>query len=777
MEIIRKKKKAAVALTALAVFASALAFVCAGGSRKAEAASGKNSIVDYAIRYEEGLAYGLVVETDADYLGEPGTGLDNDDKASAYLNFKEYLWVNGRSVVPAGAGGFYVSAQREFNSTFRKGEGDTRTAHTVNGDGEHFTLNFWWLQSAAGDLVKYDGTDVFVLKAGMPVNTYEKYEEITDVLDRDYYFRLVWGESADRRYFTELSPEEAKEFVRPAKIVGAGLRDADNGTHYGLTFETDAAKFQTPSTGLDNPDSDLYYDFRRYVFINGVRQSALPPTVTFISAGSVYNCVYGKGGTDGTRAEVAIDYVGHSSFNVNWPTGNLSAAGFRLDGTDLVTIKKELPSGSFDGKGGPYVFRTLDRDYYFRLNWDEKDSSKRFFYEVSPEEIVEKGYDKAVLSIDRTTLPPTGAANRKVIGLGQEHGLPSCFYGFTFAGGQVEIPVSYDKTAVRTTEGNDEVTGTLDFSGLNVPGTEARTFTVYYSVADYPVSLDLGPIGVEAEKEVALGSAHTLPSFVTATLYTGRTEDFPVRWNWTRATRNGKVPVVGTVDFGGRPTAEGLSDRIEIILSVTGEPIVEKLGKLPGTEQVALFGREISLPDEINAMLITGERITVEASYEWRVANETGRKENVMTLRSEYAFAEGLATEYVLVFDVRDYIVSIGEIADPGDLLLGERHNLPTSVSAVLASGKTVSLDVSWKWTTATQIGLVPVTGTIFADGYEIGEGVSLKTVKKVNVSAPSREEETKSGCKSRAETPLVFCIAAFAAFAAVNGKKRRKKG
>ena len=148
-----------------------------------------------------------------------------------------------------------------------------------------------------------------------------------------------------------------------------------------------------------------------------------------------------------------------------------------------------------------------------------------------------------------------------------------------------------------------------------------------------------------------------------------------------------------------------------------------------------------------------------------------------MTLRSKYAFAEGLATEYVLVFDVRDYIVSVGEIADPGDLLLGERHNLPTSVSAVLASGKTVSLDVSWKWTTATQIGLVPVTGTIFADGYEIGEGVSLKTVKKVNVSAPSREEETKRGCKSRAETPLVFCIAAFAAFAAVNGKKRRKKG
>ena len=150
----------------------------------------------------------------------------------------------------------------------------------------------------------------------------------------------------------------------------------------------------------------------------------MPPTVTFISAGSVYTDVYTKSANGDGREKIDIDYGNMASININWPVGNLGAAGLKLDGTDIVTVKKEMLTGTFDGKSGPYTARTLDRDYYFGLSWDKTDKNKRYFYEISPEEISGLGYDKQILSVDKSSLPATSEYSRKLIGIGQKHNLP-----------------------------------------------------------------------------------------------------------------------------------------------------------------------------------------------------------------------------------------------------------------------------------------------------------------------------------------------------------------
>lgn len=139
-----------------------------------------------------------------------------------------------------------------------------------------------------------------------------------------------------------------------------------------------------------------------------------------------------------------------------------------------------------------------------------------------------------------------------------------------------------------------------------------------------------------------------------------------------------------------------------------------------------------------------------------------------MTLTSVYAFAEGIPTEYTIEFDVKDYIVSIDEITDSKDIKLGEQHTLPDKVSATLASGGKIELEIAWKWKTATQVGNVSVTGTIYAGEYEVDEGISLKTTKKVNVAASGdKSSGSEKGCKSSAEgasalfaLPILFTAA-----------------
>ena len=731
-------------------------------------ASETNSVIDYAVRYEDlpgiGIVVGLVIETDAEYPGTPSSGLDNHDPNSPYFNLKEYLWVNGRSVIPAGAGGFYVSSTRNFNATYKKTNGTTREEYTLNEDGSHYVINFNWQVKLAGELLKYDGSDVLVIKAGMPTNTFKKDEEVEAVLDRDYYFRLHWGDTADERYFEKITAND----IPTAKIVASGLRDADNGTHYGLTFQLDAAKFQEPSSGLDNPLSEDYFDFREYVFINGLKQSLLPSTVTYISAGSIYTDVYSKSAASSGREKINIDYSNMSCLNINWPVGNLGAAGLRLDGTDIITIKKEMLAGTFDGKTGPYIERTLDRDYYFGLSWDKTDKNKRYFYEISPEEIAEKGYDKQILSIDKTTLPQTSEYSRKLIGIGLKHNLPTFFNGYTVVGGTIRIPVSYDRQNVSDTEGADEIKGSLDFTGLNVPSSEPNEFTVYYNVSDYVTSVNLSEIEQAAKNEVTLGSNHNLPSAVTATLFTGKTENFNVKWSWTRAVKLGNVPITGTIQTDGKLTADGVSTAIELNLTVTGELIIDKIGTLPKSSQTVLLGKKISLPKTIPALLINGEITSVKAEYEWTASDEIGKKQNKMALTSDYAFAEGIPTEYTIEFDVKDYIVSIDEITDSKDIKLGEKHTLPDKVSATLASGGKIELEIAWKWKTATQVGNVSVTGTIYAGEYEVDEGISLKTTKKVNVAASGdKSSGSEKGCKSSAEgasalfaLPILFTAA-----------------
>lgn len=736
-----------------------------------------NAIVDFAIRYEDlsgiGIVVGLVIETDAEYTEDASPGLDNHDPQAPYFNLKEYLWVNGRSVIPAGAGGFFVSAQKSFNNTYKKTNGEKREEYTINAEGEHYTVNFNWQAKLAGDLIRYDGTDIFVIKAGMPTNTFKKDEDVEAVLDRDYYFRLVWGETPEYRYFEEITASD----IPAAKIVASGLRDADNGTHYGLTLQLDAAKFQEPQSGIDNPNSEEYLDFRKYVFINGLNQSLLPPTVTFISAGAVYSEVYTKPESGEDRVKIDIDYGNMVSININWPVGNLGAAGLKLDGTDIITVKKEMLAGTFDGKSGPYTTRTLDRDYYFGLSWDKTDKNKRYFYEISPEEIAECGYDKQILSIDKSSLPDTSEYSRKLIGIGQNHNLPDYFNGYTKVGGTVIIPVSYDKLKVSDAEGNDEITGTLDFSGLDVPTSEPNVFTVYYSVSDYAVSVDLGEINAAAKNEVTLGKNHSLPATVNVKLFTGKTETFAVRWSWTRAVRNGNVPITGTIQFGNKLVSENVTSVIELELRVTGDLIIDKLGTLPESSQTVLVGKEISLPSRIPALLINGEITSVTVEYEWTKAEETGKKQNKMRLISSYAFAEGIATEYVIDFEVKDYITSIGKIPESKAIKIGEKHTLPGKVTASLARGGSVELDVVWKWTTATQVGDVSVVGTIYAGEYEVEKGVSLKITKKVKVSESEQKASASGkGCKSSYEGISVSAFAAIVLVTVFINKKSRRK-
>ena len=768
--MIRKKRISFVPVL-LFLLALGAAFFTRGGEETVRAAD-SGRIVDYAIRYEEDLAYGLVLETTAAYTEDGTVGLDNPDPNAPYYNFKEYLWVNGRSVIPAGAGGFYVSSQRSYNETYKK-TGTGRSAYAVNESGEHFTLNFWWLKSAAGDLIRYDGTDVLVIKAGMPLNTFRRDEEIETVLDRDYYFRLSWGEKAEERYFEEITAND----IPAAKIVASGLRDADNGTHYGLTFQLNAAKFQEPQSGIDNPNSKDYLDFRKYVFINGFNQSLLPPTVTFISAGSVYTDVYTKSANGDGREKIDIDYGNMASININWPVGNLGAAGLKLDGTDIVTVKKEMLTGTFDGKSGPYTVRTLDRDYYFGLSWDKTDKNKRYFYEISPEEISGLGYDKQILSVDKSSLPATSEYSRKLIGIGQKHNLPDHFNGYTKVGGRVIIPVAYDKQKVSDAEGNDEITGTLDFSGLDVPSSEPNVFTVYYSVNDYAVSVDLGEIETAAKKEVTLGKNHSLPLAVNVRLFTGRTETFSVKWSWTRAVAKGNVPITGTIQFGNKLVGENTSSVIELELKVTGDLMIDKLGTLPESSQTVLLGKEISLPDKIPALLINGEITSVAVEYEWTRAEETGEKQNKMKLLSSYAFADGIATEYVIDFEVKDYITSLGEIPGSEAVKIGEKHTLPGKVRANLASGGIAELDIVWKWTTATQVGDVSVVGTVYAGEYEVEEGVSLKVTKKVKVTAADESgKNSGKGCRSSLRGVPAALFAGIVLFAASADKKSRRK-
>ena len=89
-------------------------------------------------------------------------------------------------------------------------------------------------------------------------------------------------------------------------------------------------------------------------------------------------------------------------------------------------------------------------------------------------------------------------------------------------------------------------------------------------------------------------------------------------------------------------------------------------------------------------------------------------------------------------------------------------------VSATLASGGKIELEIAWKWKTATQVGNVSVTGTIYAGEYEVDEGISLKTTKKVNVAASGdKSSGSEKGCKSSAEgasalfaLPILFTAA-----------------
>ena len=106
----------------------------------------------------------------------------------------------------------------------------------------------------------------------------------------------------------------------------------------------------------------------------------------------------------------------------------------------------------------------------------------------------------------------------------------------------------------------------------------------------------------------------------------------------------------------GKLTADGVSTAIELNLTVTGELIIDKIGTLPKSSQTVLLGKKISLPKTIPALLINGEITSVKAEYEWTASDEIGKKQNKMTLTSDYAFAEGIPTEYTIEFDVKDFL-------------------------------------------------------------------------------------------------------------------------